>query len=183
MYPGFLQSYRFSVGLWRGRSSMQHLLMGWCRNNGNFVDFACHPSSKSFYPLVFLSIYFLNTPQLYLFLILSSYGKAQRRDHQYDRLFDPSQPLTAEYIPLDHPTDPWDSRPSVDPYGAQDVRNHARNDSTISSSELLNNQKPMDNNQRPGDNFFNYDPSYGYTKNAKHGAADSYWGKIYLKSQ
>lgn len=113
--------------------------------------------------------------QLYLFLILSSYGKAQRRDHQYDRLFDPSQPLTAEYIPLDHPTDPWDSRPSVDPYGAQDVRSHTRNESTISSSELMNNPKPMDNNnQRPEDSFFDYDPSYGYTKNAKRGAADNF---------
>ena len=147
------------------------------------MGFACHSSSKSFCPTVFLSIYILNAPQLYLFLILSSYGKAQRRDHQYDRLFDPSQPLTAEYIPLDHPTDPWDSRPSVDPYGVQDVRNHTRNDSTISSSELMNNQKPMDNNQRPGDSFFNYDPSYGYTKNAKHGAADNFCGEIFMKSQ
>ena len=51
MYPGFLRAYgfKFSDVCWRGRSSMQILLMGWHRNNGNFVDFACHPSCKSFY--------------------------------------------------------------------------------------------------------------------------------------
>ena len=36
----------------------------------------------------------------------------------------------------------------------------------------------MDNNQKPEDSFFNYDPSYGYTKNAKRGAADNFWGEI-----
>jgi len=105
--------------------------------------------------------------QLYLFLVLSSYGTAQRRDRgQYDRLYDISQPLTAENIPLDQPTDPWDSRPSVDQHGAQDPRYHARNDSTISASEFMNNQKPKDNNQKLEDNIFNYNPSYGYTNNS-----------------
>jgi hypothetical protein len=97
--------------------------------------------------------------QLYLFVVLSSYGTAQRRDHdQYDRIYDPSQPLTAENIPLDNPTDPWDSRPSVD-HGADDPRYHVRHPS-------MNNQY-----QKPEDSL-NYS-SYGYTDNVKHGRADS----------
>lgn len=105
--------------------------------------------------------------QLYLFVILSSYGATQRRDlGQYDRLYDPSQPLTAENIPLDHPTDPWDSRPSVE-FGAQDPRYHGRHESTTSASDFMNHQKPEDG-------FFNYNPSYGYTNNAKRGAAENF---------
>lgn len=167
------------------------------------MDFACHPSGKSFYPTFFYL--FLNAPQLYLFVILSSYGTAQRDHGQYDRLYDPSQPLTGENIPLDYPTDPWDSRPSVDhdryhvrnstisasefmnnqkpenlrpsidQFGGQDPRYHVRNDSTISTSEF--NQRPVDNYQKPEDNFFNYNASYGYTNNAnnlKRGAADNF---------
>lgn len=38
---------------------------------------------------------YLSGPQLYLFVIISSYGAAQRRDHdQYDRISDLTQPLT-----------------------------------------------------------------------------------------
>ena len=129
------------------------------------MGFACHPSSKSFYPTFFYL--FLSAPQLYLFVILSSYGTAQRRDHdQYDRLYDPSQPLTAENIPLDNPTDPWDSRPSVDQYGA---KHHVRNQSSISASDLMNNQY-----QKPEDSLLNYNPSYGYTNNAKRGPAGNF---------
>ena len=112
---------------------------------------------------------FLSAAQLYLFVILSSYGIVQRRDPgQYDRLYDPSQPLTAENIPLDHPTDPWDSRPSVDPYGVQDARyydRHERTMSTMSASDLMNNPP-----QKPEDDFSHYNPygqAYGYTYNAK----------------
>jgi len=86
--------------------------------------------------------------QLYLFVILSSYGTAQRDHSQYDRLYDPNHPLTSENIPLEHHTDPWDSRPSGDQYGAQDPRYHARNNSTFGS---MNNQKPVDSNQNPWD--------------------------------
>ena len=69
---------------------------------------------------------FLSGPQLYLFVILSSYGSVQRRDHdRYDRIYDSTQPLTAEAIPLD----PWDTRPSVDFQGK-----HTRNTSSISIS-------------------------------------------------
>jgi len=132
--------------------------------------------------------------QLYLFVILSSYGTIQRRDHdQYDRIYDPSQPLTAENIPLDNPTDPWDSRPSVD-FGPQDPKHHVRNQSTASASDFMNNQYPMPvdgllnynttgasnfmNNQyqKPVDRSLNY-TSYGYTgysDNAKRGPAENF---------
>lgn len=125
------------------------------------MDFACHPSSKSSYPTFFYL--FLSAPQLYLFVILSSYGTAQRRDHdQYDRIYDPSQPLTSENIPLDNSSDPWDTRPSVDQYGAQDPKYHSRNESTVSASDFVNNQY-----QKPEDSALNYNPSYGYTNNAR----------------
>ena len=117
------------------------------------------------------SIYpFLSDPQLYLFVILSSYGTAQRRDHdQYDRLYDPSQPLTAEHIPLDSHTDPWDSRPSVDQYGAQNPKYHSRNESTASASDFMNPQY-----QKPEDSSLNYNPSYGYSDNANRGPAGNF---------
>lgn len=119
------------------------------------MGFACHPSSKSFYPTLFYL--FLSAPQLYLFIVLSSYGSAQRRDHdQYDRVYDPSQPLTAENIPLENPTDPWDSRPSVD---AQNPKYHDRNQSIVSASDI-----DIMNNQKQENGSLNYSPSYGYTK-------------------
>jgi len=71
--------------------------------------------------------------QLYLFVILSSYGTTQRREHDpYDRIYDPSQPLTAENIPLENHTDPWNSRLSVDD------KFHVRNQSTASASDFMN---------------------------------------------
>ena len=97
---------------------------------------------------------------MYLFVVLSSYGTAQRRDHdQYDRIYDPNQPLT-ENIPLDNHADPWDSRPSAeyrDQYGAG--YRHVRNQSSVSASDIMN-----DSYQKPKDGLSNYDYSYGYTK-------------------
>lgn len=117
-----------------------------------------------FYPTIFP---YLSDPQLYLFVVLSSYGTAQRRDHaQYDPIHDPSQPLTTENIPLDTHADPWDSRPSVDhqnQYGARDpYYKHIRNQSSVSASDIMNApyQKPKD-----GLSNSNYDYSYGYTDN------------------
>ena len=94
---------------------------------------------------------FLSGPQLYLFVILSSYGTAQRRDHdQYDRIYDPSQPLTTENIPLDHHADPWDSRPSVDQHGIQDPKyQHLRNPSSLSASDVMH-QKQEGHNPKLG---------------------------------
>ncbi|KAF8912740.1 hypothetical protein CPB84DRAFT_1670305 [Gymnopilus junonius] len=86
----------------------------------------------------------------YLFFVLSSYGTSQRVDHdQYDKVYDPTQPLTAENIPLGATSDPWDSRPSGEyaPNGVQD-RNykHVRQQSTMSTSEVLGQayQEPRD---------------------------------------
>lgn len=104
----------------------------------------------------------------YLFVVLSSYGKSQRRDHdQYDRVYDPTQPLT-ESIPLQN--DPWDSRPSDDyhdkpGYADRDYK-HARQPSAMSASEVLSQQY-----QEPKDSFAqNYSlsqepdyPSYAHT--------------------
>jgi hypothetical protein len=105
--------------------------------------------------------------QGYLFLILSSYGRVQRGERgQYDRLYDPSQPLT-ENIPLGPTghTDPWDSRRSIEAQEVSNRRYHDRTSSTLSGSEYLNNPNPE---------FPKYDPSYGYTSNAKRGPADSF---------
>jgi hypothetical protein len=60
---------------------------------------------------------FLSGPQLYLFLILSSYGTAQRRD-QYDPVDDPSQPLTT--IPPEN-SDPWDLPSDEQPATAERI--------------------------------------------------------------
>jgi hypothetical protein len=91
--------------------------------------------------------------QLYLFVILSSYGAAQRRDHdQYDRVYDPSQPLTAENIPLDRAADPWDSRPSVELPVTDPKYQHYRNQSTLSTSDIVP--------QKPEDYVSHYRPSY-----------------------
>jgi hypothetical protein len=105
--------------------------------------------------------------QGYLFRILSAYGRAQRGERgQYDRLYDPSQPLT-ENIPLGPTghTDPWDSRRSIEAQEVSDRKYHDRTSSTISGHEYLNNPNPE---------FPKYDPSYGYTSNAKRGAADKF---------
>ena len=129
------------------------------------MDFACYPSSKLLCP-TFLYL-FLNALQLYLFVILSSYGATQRRDlGEYDRLYDPSQPLT-ENIPLGPTghTDPWDSRRSIEAQEVSDRKYHDRTSSTLSGHEYLNNPNPE---------FPKYDPSYGYTSNAKRGAADNF---------
>ncbi|KXN89952.1 hypothetical protein AN958_04956 [Leucoagaricus sp. SymC.cos] len=90
--------------------------------------------------------------QSYLFVVLSSYGSTQRRDHrQYDTMSDPTHPLTKDTIPMADRNDPWDSRPSSestralpDASGAQ--YQHLRQISTASASDILNqpHQKPDD---------------------------------------
>ncbi|KAF8168021.1 hypothetical protein B0H34DRAFT_670305 [Crassisporium funariophilum] len=98
---------------------------------------------------------------VYLFFVLSSYGTAQRRDHdQYDRVYDPSQPLTSENIPLDSQHDPWDSRPSTDYLGNKAVSRglsykHVRQESAASASDVFSQQY-----QEPKDGLSNSDYSY-----------------------
>jgi len=77
--------------------------------------------------------------QLYLFIVLSSYGKNQRRDHdQYDRLND-AQPLKTEDIPLE--SEPWDNN------GKQKRGyRHLRQESGTSVSDIMGQpfQQPKD---------------------------------------
>ncbi|KAF8198923.1 hypothetical protein BJ912DRAFT_681912 [Pholiota molesta] len=124
---------------------------------------------------------------LYFYFVISSYGKAQRRDHdQYDQVYDPAQPLT-ENIPLHAQNDPWDSRPSGEYLGSQDNNyKHVRQQSSVSTSDVYN--QPY---QEPKDAFStsNYDysaypsqntrnpiyPSYAHTQNALPTPTNDYY--------
>lgn len=98
--------------------------------------------------------------QGYLFLVVSSYGSSQRRDHQqYDALSDPTHPLTKDTIPMADRNDPWDSRPSTESTRAPPDANggqyqHLRQISTASASDILNQPQ-----QRPDDSLSS---DYGY---------------------
>ena len=109
--------------------------------------------------------------------MVSSYGKAQRRDHdQYDKNNDPSQPLTTEAIPLQNTTDAWDPRQSIDYLNdGRPTQNykHVRQESAASVSDVINEryQEPKDGlsskeytypdyNANPGVAY----PSYAYTQ-------------------
>ncbi|KAF9569649.1 hypothetical protein CPC08DRAFT_677254 [Agrocybe pediades] len=105
--------------------------------------------------------------QIYLMFVISSYGASQRRDHdQYDHVYDPAQPLTADNIPLEQ-NDPWDSRPSGDyqysdkPGRQNSDYKHLRNQSSVSASEVFN--QPY---QEPKDSFstsrYDYNPNPSY---------------------
>jgi len=60
---------------------------------------------------------------VYLYVVLSSYGTTQRRDHEkYDQ-------LNNENIPMNRRSDPWDARASMDLEGAADDRGHLRQES------------------------------------------------------
>lgn len=127
-----------------------------------------------------------------MFFVLSSYGTSQRLDHdQYDRVYDPTQPLTAENIPLDETNDPWDSRPSGD-YTSNDLngRNykHLRQQSSVSTSEVLGQayQEPRDGFSTSNYEYSAYPlnpsdkdnmayPSYARTHQAMPTPTDNYY--------
>jgi len=93
--------------------------------------------------------------QFYLFIVLSSYGKKQRRDHdQYDRLND-AQPLKTEGVPLE--SEPWDSGNQRQGY------RHLRQESIASVSDVMNQplQQPTDTMSMTnyGDDNYNYQRS------------------------
>ncbi|KDR85075.1 hypothetical protein GALMADRAFT_233684 [Galerina marginata CBS 339.88] len=120
---------------------------------------------------------------IYLFVVISSYGTSQRRDHvQYDQVYDPTQPLTAENIPLDEQNDPWDSRPSGD-YNYNSVNGrqnsnykHVRQRSSVSTSDVFNqaHQEAKDGFSTANYEYSAYPsdtrnvayPSYAYTQEA-----------------
>jgi len=95
---------------------------------------------------------------IYLLVIVSSYGKSQRQDHDdYDQLYNPSQPLTKDNIPLEERKDPWDSRESSDENirnmdGRQSSHGHGRNISAMSASDVINQpyQRPGSTTYYPG---------------------------------
>ncbi|KAF9532007.1 hypothetical protein CPB83DRAFT_808241 [Crepidotus variabilis] len=121
--------------------------------------------------------------QLYLFVVISSYSKNQREDHSnYDRVYDPSQPLKAENIPMEN--DPWDSRMSTDHGLSSQNHNyrHVRQESNVSASDVLSepaqqHHKDSLSSSRYHDNEYDpYDPeesqqptypSYAYTQQAQ----------------
>jgi hypothetical protein len=87
--------------------------------------------------------------KLYLLIVLSSYGRNQRRDHdQYDRLNDAS-PLKTERIPLE--SEPWDGGQQRQGY------RHLRQESGASVSDIMSQpfQQPKDTMSI---SYENYDP-------------------------
>ncbi|TFK30520.1 hypothetical protein FA15DRAFT_662485 [Coprinopsis marcescibilis] len=114
---------------------------------------------------------------IYLFVVVSSYGKLQRQDHNdYDRLYDPTQPLTKDTVPLEERKDTWDSRVSAEGLraenGVDNVGRHRHNPSTASASDIIN--EPY---QQPSNYQYNYSgynpysdepsyPSYAHTQQA-----------------
>ncbi len=77
--------------------------------------------------------------------MISSYGKNQRRDHdEYERVYDPSQSLKTENIPLE--SDPWDSRTSSGGVKLNRGYRHLRQESAGSASDVLSQpfQYPKD---------------------------------------
>jgi len=94
----------------------------------------------------------------YLFIVLSSYGTLQRRDHdKYEELYDPTQPLTKDSIPMHNRSDPWDSRHSTESLpdasaGNESQYGHLRQISTASASDVIN--QPY---QHPKDALYNND--------------------------
>lgn len=101
--------------------------------------------------------------QVYLFVVVSSYGKGQRQDHDdYDRLSDPTQPLTKDTIPLEDRNDPWDSRDDQFTAYPRNYK-HVRQNSSMSTTDVLAEpqQRPMSSAYN-----YNYDTSYQpYTDN------------------
>jgi len=84
--------------------------------------------------------------QFYLYLVLSSYGSSQRRDH--DQYFQLNDPVNADAIPMGNRSDPWDARPSSDlaRTNTQKPYNHVRQESSLSVSDVMSQpaEQPKD---------------------------------------
>lgn len=106
------------------------------------------------------------TLQIYLFIVVKSYGTGQREDHaEYDRLYDPSQPVSKNNIPLNDRSDPWDARPSEDKFRPMDNRysrnyTHVRQNSSVSATDVLS--EPY---QQPANGYRDYAPYQPYSDN------------------
>ncbi|PFH54550.1 hypothetical protein AMATHDRAFT_52193 [Amanita thiersii Skay4041] len=116
---------------------------------------------------------------LYLWIVISSYGREQRMDHaKYDHLHD-FHPLTADNgIPMDK-RDPWDTRMSTE--GVQNmsgheghVYGHVRQESAASASDVINEPYQYPNDVRNRDysyqNAYPFSqPTYAYTQSSGPG--------------
>ncbi|KDQ63666.1 hypothetical protein JAAARDRAFT_29696 [Jaapia argillacea MUCL 33604] len=81
--------------------------------------------------------------QFYFYIVLSSFGKAQREAlAKYDSVYDASKPLTND-IPLNDRSDPWNARLSSDSLPDQNGRDlgPSRRDSAASVSTILGDKK------------------------------------------
>jgi hypothetical protein len=97
--------------------------------------------------------------QIYLYVVISSYGAGQRHDHaQYAQLGDP---VNADAIPMNARGDPWDARPSTDLGRAATTKGlgHSRQDSELSVSDVMNEpyQKPK---EALGQHGYGYQDAY-----------------------
>jgi hypothetical protein len=92
-----------------------------------------HVRYSTHVPAFFFSYLF---PKLYLYTVLSSYGRSQRRDHEkYDQLHNDS-------FAMNRRNDPWDSRHSTDSLYSPANRsahgyNHVRQESGGSVSDMI----------------------------------------------
>ncbi|KAJ2931186.1 hypothetical protein H1R20_g5931, partial [Candolleomyces eurysporus] len=102
----------------------------------------------------------------YLMIVVKSYGAGQREDHrEYDRLYDPSQPLSKNNIPMADRSDPWDARPSEEKPRHVDNRytrnyTHVRQNSSVSATDVLS--EPY---QQPANGYRDYTPYQSYSDN------------------
>jgi len=90
---------------------------------------------------------------IYLYVVLSSYSTAQQEDHQrYDQ-------LNNDLIPMNKPSDPWNSHPSAEitsPHGGPNY-NHVRQESAASASDVFS-QPPI----QQKDGYYGQDATYPY---------------------
>jgi len=101
--------------------------------------------------------------QFYLYLVLSSYGSSQRRDHdQYLQLGDP---VNADAIPMVQPSDTWDARPAGDLVHAKSQKSlgHVRQQSSLSVSDVMSQpaEQPKDSLGYQQYGYQNSRPAYG----------------------
>ena len=100
----------------------------------------------------------LTHTQLYLYVIVSSYGSGQRKDHEkYDSMYDATKPLTSD-IPLSTRADPWDSQTPANPL-LRDAGNHSRHSSVASVSTVMAD-KPQQPRDFGGYEQNSYPPSF-----------------------
>lgn len=118
---------------------------------------ACHFTRRAI--VIRLPIMLTRLPQIYLYIVLSSYGNLQRRDHEkYDQL-DTTISQHNDGIPLANRNDPWDSRPSTESMQHDNERqySHVRQESAASASDVLSQPYQQ---SRDGYSDYRYENTY-----------------------